>query len=87
LTVTEALWKARPVVGGNVGGIRLQIKEGENGFLVNSVEEAADRVEYLLRNPLCARKMGEVGRKIVKEKFLITRHLKDYLRLIKSICR
>jgi len=87
LTVTEALWKARPVVGSNVGGIKLQIKEGENGFLVNSVEEAADKVEYLLRNPSCARKMGEAGKRVVKDKFLITRHLKDYLRLIGDICR
>ena len=86
LTVTEALWKVRPVVGANVGGIKLQIKEGENGFLVNSVEEAADKVEYLLKNPSRAREMGKAGRRIVKDKFLITRHLKDYLRLIGELC-
>lgn len=86
LTVTEALWKARPVIGGNVGGIVLQIKDGENGFLVNSIEEATDKVEYLLKNPSHAREMGEAGRGVVKDKFLITRHLKDYLRLIGELC-
>ncbi len=85
LTVTESLWKSRPVVGANVGGIRLQIKDGENGFLINSVEEAVDKVEYLLKNPSFARKMGEIGRKTVKDRFLITRHLKDYLRLLTDI--
>jgi len=86
LTVTEALWKARPVVGGNVGGIRMQIKHGENGFLVNSIEEAADKVEYLLQNTSRAREMGQAGREAVKDKFLITRHFKDYLRLIGELC-
>lgn len=86
LTVTEALWKARPVIGGNAGGIKLQIKDAENGFLVNSIEEAIDKVEYLLKNPSYAREMGEAGRKVVKDKFLITRHLKDYLRLIGELC-
>jgi len=86
LTVTEALWKARPVVGGNVGGIKLQIKDGENGFLVNSIEEATDKALYLLKNPSYAREMGEAGRKVVKDKFLITRHFKDYLRLIGELC-
>ncbi len=86
LTVTEALWKARPVVGGNVGGIKLQIKEGESGFLVDSIKEAADKIEYLLRNPSYALEMGKAGRKVVKDRFLITRHLKDYLRLIGELC-
>jgi len=86
LTVTEALWKARPVVGGNVGGIRLQIKHGENGFLVSSIEEAADKFEYLLQNPPGAREMGQAGREAVRDKFLITRHFKDYLRLIGELC-
>ncbi len=86
LTVTEALWKARPVVGGNVGGIKLQIKQAENGFLVDSVEEAADRIEWLLQHPFRAREMGKIGRQVVKEKFLIIRHLKDYLRLLVELC-
>ena len=85
LTVTEALWKARPVVGGNVGGIRLQIMQGKNGFLVSSPEEAAEKVEYLLKNPSVACKMGKAGKRLVKDKFLITRHLKDYLRMMTEI--
>ncbi|MBA7496048.1 Trehalose synthase [subsurface metagenome] len=85
LTVTEALWKERVVVGGKVGGIKLQIRDGENGFLVTSVRETAERVEYLLKNPTQAREMGRAGKKLVREKFLITRLLKDYLNLISEI--
>jgi trehalose synthase len=85
LTVTEALWKERAVVGGKAGGIKLQIRDGENGFLVTSVREAAQRVEYLLKNPTKAREMGRRGKKLVREKFLITRLLKDYLNLISEI--
>ena len=85
LTVTEALWKERAVVGGKVGGIKLQIRDGENGFLVASVREAAERVEYLLKNPSQARKMGRAGKEMVREKFLTTRLLKDYLNLISEI--
>jgi len=85
LTVTEALWKEKAVVGGKVGGIKLQIRDGENGFLVSSVGEAAQRVEYLFKNPSQAEKMGKAGRKLVREKFLIARHLKDYLNLVSEI--
>jgi len=85
LTVTEALWKEKAVVGGKVGGIKLQIRDGENGFLVSSVGEAAQRVEYLLKNPSQAQKMGKAGKKLVREKFLIARHLKDYLNLVSEI--
>jgi len=73
-------------VAGNVGGIRMQIKHSENGFLVTSIEEAADKVKYLLQNSSRARKMGQAGREAVKDKFLITRHLKDYFRLIGELC-
>ncbi|TES86184.1 glycosyltransferase, partial [Candidatus Aerophobetes bacterium] len=85
LTVTEALWKEKAVVGGKVGGIKLQIRDGENGFLVSSVGEAAQRVEYLFKNPSQAQKMGKAGKKLVREKFLIARHLKDYLNLVSEI--
>lgn len=85
LTVTEALWKEKAVVGGKVGGIKLQIRDGENGFLVSSVGEAAQRVEYLFKNPSQAQKMGKAGKKLVREKFLIPRHLKDYLNLVSEI--
>lgn len=81
MTVTEALWKEVPVVGGNVGGIPLQVVNGETGFLVNTVEEAAEKTLYLLKHPKEAEEMGKKGKRHVKENFLITRHLKDYLKL------
>jgi trehalose synthase len=81
LSVTEALWKEVPVVGGNVGGIPLQIKDGATGFLVNTVEAAAEKTLYLLKHPERAKEMGKEGREHVLRNFLITRHLKDYLQL------
>ncbi len=85
LSVTEALWKGVPVVGGNVGGIPLQIVDGETGFLVNIVEEAAEKTIYLLKNPEEAKRMGEKGRTHVLRNFLITRHLRDYLKLLSHL--
>lgn len=85
LSVTEALWKGVPVVGGNVGGIPLQIINGETGFLIGSVEEAAEKTLYLLEHLHEAKEMGRKGREHVLKNFLITRHLKDYLRLFSSI--
>jgi trehalose synthase len=87
MTVTEALWKRVPVVGGNVGGIPLQVIDGVTGFLVNTVEEAAEKTLYLLRNPEEAKKMGERGREHVLKNFLITKHLKDYLSLFIQLSR
>ena len=85
LTVTESLWKMVPVVGGNVGGIPLQVIDGETGFLVNSVEDAAEKTLYLLKHPEEATKMGERGKEHVKENFLVTKHLKNYLKLFLSL--
>jgi trehalose synthase len=85
LSVTEALWKEVPVVGGNVGGIPLQVINGKNGFLVGSVEEAAEKTLYLLRNPKEADRMGKEGKTHILKNFLITRHLEDYLKLFSSI--
>ncbi len=85
LVITEAMWKGQAVVGGNVGGIPQQIIDGENGFLVNNVEECADRVLYLLQNPRQAKEMGAKARERVRQNFLITRHLKDYLRLFAGL--
>ncbi|MDH5438582.1 MAG: glycosyltransferase [Candidatus Bathyarchaeota archaeon] len=87
MTVTEALWKEVPVVGGNVGGIPLQVIDGVTGFLVNTVGEAAEKTLYLLRNPEEAREMGEKGREHVLKNFLITKHLKDYLKLFVRLSR
>jgi trehalose synthase len=82
LSVTEALWKEVPVVGGNVGGIPIQIIDGVNGFLVNSISEAAEKTLYLLKHPAEAKKMGAKGKDHIMKNFLITRHLEDYLKLL-----
>ncbi|OAA30144.1 glycosyl transferase family 1 [Kosmotoga arenicorallina S304] len=87
LTVSEALWKNTPVIGGNVGGIPLQIVHGENGYLVNSVGEAIEYTGTLLKDPALRERMGNKGKEIVREKFLITRHLKDYLVLFRDLVR
>ncbi len=85
LTVTEAMWKGKPVVGTATGGIQLQLRDGLVGFLVRSIEEAAERISFLLHNPDLAHEMGELGREQVRRNFLITRKLRDYLRLYSII--
>lgn len=85
LTVSEAMWKSKVVIGRAVGGIKLQIVDGETGFLVNSVAEAAERADYLLRQSELATSMGERGKERVKENFLITRHLERYLDLLEHV--
>lgn len=85
LTVTEAMWKGKVVIGGNVGGIKVQIKNGKNGFLVSSPEEAAKRIVQLLQNPRLAKKLGKAAHETVKEKFLLPRFLRDYLKLFKEL--
>ena len=79
LVVSEALWKGRPVVAGNVGGIPLQIVNGKTGFLVNTAEECLDRLLFLLRNREEADRMGARGVEYVRDNFLTTRYLRDYL--------
>lgn len=79
LTVAEALWKARPVVASAVGGIPLQVKHRYSGLLVHSVEGTAYAIKQLLHNPKFARRLGENGREHVRQNFLLTRHLRDYL--------
>ncbi len=81
LTVSEALWKGRPVVGGRAGGIMLQIREGFDGYLVDSVDECAARIHDLLADPVGADAMGTQGREHVRRNFLSTRELEDWLRL------
>lgn len=85
LTVTEALWKGKPVIGGNCGGIRLQVINHHTGFLVDTPEGAAERIRYLLQTPDVMQEMGKKGHRFVHENFLITRHLRDYLTLIISL--
>jgi len=79
LTVSEAMWKAKPVVGGAVGGIPLQIDHGVTGFLVHSVQGAAFRIRQFFNNPEMARRMGEDAREYVRNNFLLTRQIRDYL--------
>jgi len=85
LTVSEALWKAKPVVASNVGGIPLQIKHKYSGLLCNSVEGAAFAIKQLLNSPEYAKRLGENGRQNVKNNFLLTRHLKEYMLLFLSL--
>ena len=82
LTVTEGMWKGKPVVAGAVGGIPSQIVHGVSGFLVHSPEGAAFRVRYLLSHPRAAERMGAAAREHVRRHFLITRHVRDYLLLM-----
>ena len=80
LTVTEAMWNGKPVIGGNVGGIRLQISDGENGFLVDDVPQCAQRILRLLKEPELQTTMGEAARTSVRRRFLLPRLLRDYLK-------
>jgi trehalose synthase len=82
LTVTEAMWKGKPVVGGAVGGITLQLKDYSTGFLVHSPEGCAFRIRYLLHHPEIARRMGHLAQEFVRRRFLITRNMRDYLTLM-----
>lgn len=85
LTVTEGLWKGKPVIGGDVGGIRLQVTNYHTGFLINTPEGAAHRIRYLLHHRERMKEMGEIGREFVRENFLLSRHLRDYLALMLAI--
>jgi trehalose synthase len=82
LTVTEAMWKGKPVIGGATGGIKVQIIPNVTGYTVHSVEGAAFRIRYLLNNRHLIARMGGAGREYVRRNFLITRHLADYLTLL-----
>lgn len=84
LTVAEAMWKGTPVIGGNVGGIRSQIQNGVNGFLVSSVEEAAERIVQLVGSKELREQMGQRAKETVRRHFLLTRYLEQYLDLFNS---
>jgi trehalose synthase len=85
LTVSEGLWKGRPVIGGRAGGITLQIEDGKNGYLVDSVEECAQRSIELLEAPERADAMGISGREHVRQNFLSTRELEDWINLFNEL--
>jgi trehalose synthase len=84
LTVTEAMWKGTPVIGGKVGGIRHQIEDGVNGFLVESVEQAAQRIVQLLKDRRRREELGRAAKETVRKRFLMTRLMEEWLDLIGS---
>ncbi len=85
LVVAEALWKETPVIAGNAGGIPLQMTGELSEYLVDSVEECAERIVYLLGNPAVGQRLGKEGKEIVRQNFLMTRLLRDELMLVKSL--
>jgi trehalose synthase len=85
LTVTEALWKARPFIGGAVGGIPLQVSNGETGFLVSSVEECAQRSLEILQDPGLGKRLGRAGKEAARRRFLMPRLLRDWLQLFEEL--
>lgn len=85
LTVTEGLWKGKPVVGGDTGGIRLQVLNHNTGFLVSTPEGAAMRIRYLLKSRRLREDMGEKAREFVRENFLLTRQLREHLTLMAGL--
>jgi trehalose synthase len=85
LTVTEAIWKGRPLIGGAVGGIPLQVSDGETGFLVSTVEECASRCLEILRDPGLGKRLGRAGKEAVRKQFLMPRLLRDWLELFERL--
>ncbi|MDQ3609492.1 MAG: glycosyltransferase [Actinomycetota bacterium] len=85
LTVTEAIWKGRPFIGGNVGGIPLQIEDGVSGYLVDTVETCAARATDILKDPALGKALGRRGKEHVRKHFLMPRYLRDYLRVFTEL--
>ncbi len=85
LTVSEALWKARPFIGGDVGGIPLQIQDGTSGYLVSSPEECAERALQILRDPGLGKWLGRAGKEYVRTHFLTPRLLRDWLGIFRDL--
>jgi trehalose synthase len=85
LTVTEAMWKGKPVIGGNTGGIRLQLLNHRTGFLVDTPEGAAMRIRFLFSNRPRIRQIGENARELVRQNFLLTRHVREYMTLMVAL--
>ena len=85
LVVAEGMWKGKPVVGGDVVGIRLQVEDGVSGYLVDGVPACAQRIVETLGDPELRRAMGEAGRERVRERFLSLRELEDTFRLIEKL--
>ena len=84
MTVTEALWKGKPVIGTHAGGIPLQVINGKTGFLMDSIEQGVDACVKLLKNERLRENMGNAAKEHVKKNFLITKHLENYINLLNS---
>jgi trehalose synthase len=85
LTVSEALWKGRPFIGGDVGGIPLQVQNGLSGYLVRSVEECGERCLDIVNDPALGRALGRRGKEHVRSRFLTPRYLRDYLKIFHEV--
>jgi trehalose synthase len=85
LTVSEALWKGRPFIGGNVGGIPLQVENGVSGYLVDTVSDCGERILDILNDPGLGRSLGLRGKEHVRENFLMPRYLRDYLKIFHEV--
>lgn len=85
LTVTEALWKGKPVIGGNTGGITLQVLDGETGYLVDSPAEAGEAIGRLVADPALAARLGAAGKAHVTKRFLLTRELAEHLEAMAAL--
>jgi trehalose synthase len=85
LTVSEALWKGRPFIGGDVGGIPLQVENGISGYLVSTVEDCAARALDIVNDPSLGRALGRRGKEHVRTHFLTPRYLRDYLRIFHEV--
>jgi trehalose synthase len=85
LTVTEAMWKGAAVIGGNVGGIKRQIRDGESGFLVDTIDQAADRIVQILNDPGLRQRLGARAKETVRENFLMSRLVEDWVDLLSEV--
>ena len=84
LTVAEAMWKGAAVIGGNVGGIKYQIDDGVSGFLVDNVEQASERIVRLIKDKVLRTRLGEGAKESVRQRFLMTRLIEDWLDFVAS---
>ena len=87
LVVAEALWKQTPMIAGNAGGIPMQMSGKLSDYLVNSVEECAEKIVYLLENPQVSSELGGEGKENIRENFLTPRLIRDELALIKRLIK
>lgn len=84
LTATEAMWKGTAVIAGDCGGLKHQIEDGVNGYLVSTVDEAAERIVHLLKDEKLRKEMGMKAQKTVRQRFLLTRLIEQYLDLFSA---